>query len=51
MKRIAFLLIAMAGVTCVLCAIAPAAGPADEGAAPIFGIKFFLDTATGSSSP
>ena len=39
MKRIAFLLVAVAAVAGVVAFTAPAAGHADEEAAPIFGVK------------
>ena len=41
MKRIAFLLVAVAAVAGVVAYSAPAPGRADEEAAPIFGIKIF----------
>jgi hypothetical protein len=39
MKRIAFLLFAAAMVACIVASTAPESGYADEGAAPIFGVK------------
>jgi hypothetical protein len=39
MKRIAFLLVAVATVAGVVASTAPATGHADEEAAPIFGVK------------
>ena len=41
MKRITFWLVAVATVAGVIASTAPAAGRADEGAAPIFGINIF----------
>ena len=46
-ERIAFLLVAVAAVAGVVAFTARASGHADEEAAPIFGIKFSPDTATG----
>src|SRR5580700_8762396 len=39
MKRIAFLVVAVAMVACVVASMAPASGRADDQAVPIFGIK------------
>jgi len=47
MKRIAFLLVAVATLAGVVAFTARASGPADEEAAPVFGVKIPPDTATG----
>jgi hypothetical protein len=47
MKRIAFLLVAIATMAGVVVTMAPASGRADDEAVPIFGIKTPPDTATG----
>jgi len=47
MKRIAFLLVAVATVASVVAFTARAFGHADGEAAPIFGVKIPPDTATG----
>jgi hypothetical protein len=47
MKRIGFLLLAVATVVAVVASTAPTSGQADGGAAPIFGVKIPPDTATG----
>jgi len=47
MKRIAFLLFAVAALSIIAASANPGAGPADDEAAPIFGVKIPADTATG----
>jgi len=48
MKRIAFLLVAVATVAGIVAFTPPASGHADEEAVPIYGITIPPDTATGS---
>lgn len=51
-RQIAFWLPAIASVAGFLASTAPASGPVDEEAVPIFGIKISPpDTATGGCSP
>ena len=47
MKRIGFLVVAVATVAGIVTSMAPAPRHADGEAAPIFGSKFLPDTATG----
>jgi hypothetical protein len=51
MKRIAFLVVAIAAVAGVVASPAPTSGRADDEAVPIFGIKIPTDTATGGWFP